>query len=82
MTREKIRIARKNKIVKLFAADEKLFTNQVAVRASIVWPVADGLLQELVEEGRLAGDKINGYFVPVEKSSKLGRLKSFFHIFA
>lgn len=59
--REKTREARKLTILNHFSGDERKYTNQVAKEADIVWPVADRLLNELVAEGRLVGDKIKGY---------------------
>ena len=60
---DKTREMRKLKILSLFNGNEKLYTNQVARETNLVWPTADRLLQELVGEGSLYGDKNDGYYI-------------------
>lgn len=59
--REKTREVRKLNVIESFISDETQFTNQIAKKIDVVWPVADRLLNELVDEGRLFGDKVKGY---------------------
>lgn len=78
--REKTREARKLSALKAFVGNEVLYTNHIAKKIGVVWPVADRLLQELVDEGRLTGDKSYGYKVPKPvKLTIYGRIKKLLH---
>lgn len=59
--REQKRELRKANILSSFDENETQYTNQIAKRINVVWPVADRLLQELVDERQLVGDKLAGY---------------------
>lgn len=77
--RDRIREDRKIKILDGFPKDKKVFTNEVATKIGVHWPVADSLLRALVAEGKLAGGKDNGYILPV-KPTILERIKSVLHV--
>lgn len=80
--REKTREVRKLNVLKAFVGNEILYTNQIAKKIGVVWPVADRLLQELVDEGRLSGDKLAGYtpYKPPVKLTLYERIKRFIHV--
>lgn len=80
--RERIRDARKLNIIKAFAGNETLFTNEIAKKVGVVWPVASRLLQDLVDEKRLSGNKVDGYtlFKEERKKSLLEKIKGILHI--
>ena len=84
--REKTREARKLDILVSFTEEDTQYTNQVAKKIGVVWPVADRLLRELVREGKLTGDKVKGYRLyeePIEEPKKdnfFDKVKSFLHI--
>lgn len=80
--REKTREVRKLNVLKGFVGNETLYTNQVAKKIGVVWPVADRLLNELVEEGRLTGNKLMGYSVYEEpkKETIREKIKRIFHV--
>jgi hypothetical protein len=77
--RERIRETRKSEIIKAFVGNEVLYTNQVATKIKVVWPQADILLQSLVQEGRLTGNKMIGYSVP-KKETFRDKIRKFLHI--
>lgn len=70
---------RKLAILAEFQEGEKLYTNQVATKINVVWPVADRLLRELVKEGRLSGDKATGYIM-FKKPSLLEKIRNVLHV--
>lgn len=78
--REKTRVVRKEKVLAMFSDGNTLYTNTVAKKIGVVWPVADRLLQQLVDEGRLSGNKLDGYSLYKEPASRTrwGRVKNFF----
>ena len=76
--RERVRDERKHNIIKSFVGHDKLFTNEIAKKINVVWPVADRLLIELVDEKRLAGDKVNGYYIYQEDTTLLAKLKKLY----
>jgi predicted transcriptional regulator len=59
--REKIREVRKLDILSTFKGSETQYTNQIAKGIGVTWMVADRLLQQMVDEGRLYGNKMLGY---------------------
>jgi len=83
--RDKVREARKIKILEQFAGKRiPLTVNEVARKVDIVWPVAFKLLTQLVEEGRLYGDKLNGYTLyppEIKKQPSLAqKVRQFLHV--
>jgi len=79
--RDQKRQARKASILVMFANDTTIYTNQVAKGIGVVWPVADTLLQELVQEQKLSGDKESGYRIyKKQKESFSDKVKKFFHL--
>lgn len=70
---------RKLAILAEFQEGKKLYTNQVATKINVVWPVADRLLRELVKEGRLSGDKPTGYIM-FKKPSLLEKIRNVLHV--
>jgi hypothetical protein len=77
--REKTREVRKLNVLELFVDDKTLYTNQVAKKIGVVWPVADRLLNELVEERKLTGDKAVGYKL-FQQEGVYGKIKKFLHL--
>lgn len=77
--RDRIRERRKLEVIDAFSEDEVLFTNQIAKRIGVVWPVADRILKELVHEERIMGGKMNGYTLPAKKTIWV-KLKQVFHV--
>lgn len=75
--RDKTRERRKLNATAEFHGEETLFTNEIAKAIGVVWPVADRLLKELVDEGKLTGDKLNGY---KKKQTVWGKIKGVLHV--
>lgn len=80
--REKKREIRKLDALAQFTGDETLYTNQIAKKIGVVWPVADRLLNELVDEGKLTGNKLLGYVLYQEpaKEKLRDKVKRLLHI--
>lgn len=79
---QKKREVRKLNTLVQFHTDETLYTNQIAKNIGVVWPVADRLLNELVKEGRLTGNKMQGYTLYVEpkKETLREKIKRILHV--
>ena len=74
-TRDKIRELRKDKVVCLFDEKDILFTNEISRNINVVWGITDKIMRELVEEGRVAGNKYDGYRLPARRVTLLNKFK-------
>lgn len=66
----------KQQVLAVFNEGDKLYTAEVARRAGLKWPQTDRLLQQLVAEGRLFGNKTAYMLQEPEKLSMIGKLKN------
>lgn len=81
--REKTREARKKNIMKIFPEGATIFVNEIARRLDITWSMANLLLDELVLEDRLIGNKDNGYKLYKEpRASIWEKAKRLLHVSA
>lgn len=77
---QKTREERKLRILAEFEGGEKLYTNQVATRLGLTWPVTDRLLQQLVVEGRLFGNKLGYTVEEPKKPTLMEKIKDALHV--
>lgn len=82
LNQERVRDERKAAIISLFNNGDALYTNKVANAIGVVWPVADRLLQDLVKEGTIEGDKVAGYKLAkkIDKTTLRYRIKKFLRV--
>jgi Mn-dependent DtxR family transcriptional regulator len=82
LNQERVRDERKAAVISLFNNGDSLYTNKVAKGIGVVWPVADRLLQDLVKEGIIEGDKVAGYKLAkkIDKTTLRYRIKKFLRV--